>query len=285
MIGWPASDPEKCLGRECEFWRHCEDGCHRDAIRIDENGFHRDTDACRLCYSCQVTCIFTGHESQGFVPDYFRYAGMAMSDAALAVLSTFAQGKTGHLVYAIDTAPLCDCIPWTALPVTPDIGVFASQDIVAIDTAILDFIDAAPPYPGGANGALEEVEGGYQQGMEKYSITQGTSPRYQLTAGVKNGMGTMDYELIEYKPPLTREHVAKWQIRPTPTPLILREMWKKRDYVKEAEPFQRVPWEERPDPADFEAGDRTPFMKNLPVQDWADAVEEPDAGPGGLDGT
>jgi hypothetical protein len=86
----------------------------------------------------------------------------------------------------------------------------------------------------------------------------------------------MDYELIPYKPPLTREHVAKWQIRPTPTPLILREMWKKRDFVKEAEPFQRVPWEERPDPQDFEVADRTPHMKKLPVEEWADAVEEPE---------
>jgi len=275
MIGWPESYPEKCLGRECEFWKNCEDGCHRNAIRIDEDGFHRNDDECRLCYSCQVTCIFTGHESQGFTDDYLRYAGMAMSDAALAVVKTFKEGKVGHLVYAIDTAPLCDCIPWSALPVTPDIGVFASKDIVAIDTAILDFIDAAPAYPGGANKALEEVEGGYTQGMDKFKITQGTSPRFQLTAGVKNGLGTMDYELIKYEPPLTREHVAKWQIRQTPTPLILREMWKKRDYIKEAEPFQRVPFDQKPDLDDYEPADRTRFMKELPVEDWADAVEEP----------
>ncbi len=274
MIGWPASYPEKCLGRECEFWRWCEQGCHRNAITIDEDGFHRDNAKCTLCYSCQVTCIFTGHESQTFVPDYFPYAGMAMADAALGVLQTFDRGKVGHIVYAVDTAPLCDCIPWSALPVTPDIGVFASKDIVAIDAAVLDMIDAAPKYPGGANGALDAVEGGYKQGMDKYAITQGTSPRYQLTAGVENGMGTMDYDLIVYEPPLTAAQAAKWQIRPTPTPLILREMWTKRDYVKEAEPFKRVPWDERPQLSDFEAGDRTPQMKKLPVQDWADAVEE-----------
>ena len=90
-------------------------------------------------------------------------------------------------------------------------------------------------------------------------------------------MGTMDYELIKYEPPLTPEHVAKWQIRPTPTPLILREMWTKRDYVKEAEPFQRVPWDEKPEISEYEAGDRTPFLKKLPVREWADAVEGPDA--------
>ena len=97
-----------------------------------------------------------------------------------------------------------------------------------------------------------------------------------MTAGVKNGLGTMDYELIKYDPPLTPEHVAKWQIRPTPTPLMLREMWKKRDYIKEAEPFQRVPFDQKPDLDAYEAEDRTPFMKELPVEEWADAVEERD---------
>ena len=50
----------------------------------------------------------------------------------------------------------------------------------------------------------------------------------------------------------------------------------KRDYVKEAEPFQRVPFDQKPDLEDYQAEDRTPFMKQLPVEEWADAIEEPD---------
>ncbi|MBU0608470.1 MAG: DUF362 domain-containing protein [Armatimonadetes bacterium] len=275
MVGWPASYPEKCLGPSCEFASYCIEGCHRGAISItEEEGFVRDNEKCRLCYSCQVTCLFTGHESQGFTPEYLALAGMAMADAALAVMQTFAPGKVGHLAYAIDTDPLCDCIPWATVPVCPDLGVFASKDTVAIDTCILDCLNAAPAIQGGANGALDAVEGGYKPGMDKYLITQGTSPRYQLNAGAKNGLGTTDYEMIVYKPPLTAEHAAKWQIRTTPTPQILKQMWEKRDYVKEVEPFQRVPFAERPNVADFDGPDRTEAMENLPVEAWADAVRQ-----------
>jgi uncharacterized Fe-S center protein len=270
FIGWPASYPEKCLGVKCEFHQQCMDGCPRGAIRIDETGFHRDTEKCYLCYSCQVTCIFTGHESQTFIPDYFPYAQMAMSDAALGVMLTFEPGKVGHMAYAIDVDPNCDCIPWATLPATPDIGVFASKDPVAIDAAILDMIDAAPVYPGGANKAFEGRE--YKRGQEKFAITQGLSPRYQLMAGVKNGLGTMDYELITYEPPLTREHVAKWQIRTTPTTLIVRRMWEKRDFLKEVQPFQRVPFAEKPPYQDFAVPDRTEYLKKLPVKEWVEAL-------------
>ncbi|OGO43774.1 MAG: iron-sulfur cluster-binding protein [Chloroflexi bacterium RBG_16_57_9] len=270
FLGWPASYPEKCLNVKCEFHKQCMDGCHAGALRIDETGFHRDTEKCWLCYACQVTCIFTGHESQTFTADYFPYAQMAMSDAALAVLLTFEPGKVGHMAYAIDTDTMCDCIPWAGLPVSPDIGVFASKDIVAIDSAILDMIDAAPAYPGGAGKALEAAN--YKQGADKFAVTVGTPPRYQLTAGVKNGMGVMDYELIKWEPPLTAAQVAKWQVRQTPTALILREMWKKRDYLKEVQPFQRIPFEQKPNIPDYAVADRTPFLKKLPVKEWAEAA-------------
>ncbi len=58
----------------------------------------------------------------------------------------------------------------------------------------------------------------------------------------------------------------------TPTALILRQMWTKHDHIKEAEPFKRVPFDEKPKISDYEAEDRTPFMKKLPVEEWAAAV-------------
>jgi len=270
FIGWPAIYPDKCLGINCDFHKQCMDGCHRSAILIDETGFHHDPEKCYLCYSCQVTCIFTGHECVTFVGEYFPYSQMAMSDAAKAVLKTFEPGKVGHMAYCIDVDPNCDCIPWATLPAAPDIGVFASKDLVAIDTAILDLIDAAPAYPGGANKALEAA--GYKRGQEKFKITQSTSPRYQLTAAVKNGAGTMDYELIKYEPPLTAAHVAKWQIRTTPTTLIQRAMWEKKDFLKAVQPFQRVPFDKRPPLPEYEVPDRTPFLKKLPVKEWVEAL-------------
>lgn len=264
-IGWPLSNPDECHGLKCDFHQQCMDGCHRNAITINEKGFHRNTEACRLCYSCQVTCIFTGHLSQGFTADYFPYAQMAMSDAALGVLKTFAGGKVGHMAYAIDIDPNCDCIPWATLPVCPDLGVYASYDVVAMDSCILDDIDNAPIEPGGANNAFEGSD--YKTGEDKFKITQSTPPRYQLTAGVANGMGTMDYEKITWEPPITRAHSAKWQIRRDPAALILRRMWTKRDYLKEAEPFAKIPFADKPVIPDWlpQADGKTKALEGMPV--------------------
>jgi hypothetical protein len=34
--------------------------------------------------------------------------------------------------------PVCDCFGFTSMPILPDIGVFGSDDIVAIEQAVLD---------------------------------------------------------------------------------------------------------------------------------------------------
>ncbi len=237
-IGWPLNDPSACAGTKCDFHKLCMDGCHAEAITIDEKGFHRDTDKCRLCYCCQVTCLCSGHTSQGFRPDYFPFAQLGMTDAANGVMKTFAPGKVGHMVYAIDIDLFCDCFPWAATPIVPDIGVFASKDIVAIDTAVLDAIDKAPVSPGGANGSADALE----EGVDKFEVLVGATPRFQLRAAEKLGMGSMDYEIITHEPAMNLETWAKWQIRPEPAATYLRKIWNKRKHLQEIEPFNRTPF-------------------------------------------
>ena len=46
-----------------------------------------------------------------------------------------------------------------------------------------------------------------------FRIVNGFSPRITMAAGEKIGLGTRKYKLINYEPPMTPEHIAKWQIR------------------------------------------------------------------------
>ena len=62
----------------------------------------------------------------------------ACANAVDIVLSTFAPGKAVHLNLATHMTPVCDCFGFTSMPILPDAGVFGSDDIVAIDQAILD---------------------------------------------------------------------------------------------------------------------------------------------------
>ena len=210
-IGYPRVNREACQGTECPYAQMCEDSCPEEAIKVEPDGVVLDFEKCALCYSCQVTCMFTGMEGIGFRDDYFPLAQIAMADAAKGCVKTFKEGKIGYMAYAFDVAPECDCFPWNGNYVTPDIGVFASKDCVAIDTAVVDMIDKAPIGP---NSRAEEL--GLKPGEDKFKAINAFTPRIQLKAGEKNGLGTMNYELIEYEPELNPENIAKWQIRKIP---------------------------------------------------------------------
>ena len=115
-----------------------------------------------------------------------------------------------------------------------DVGVFASNDPVAIDSAICDMLDKAPIYPGGRS---EEL--GLKPGEDKLKAVNAFTPRIQLKAAEKIGMGTMNYELITYEPELNPENISKWQVRKVPmTVHPMRQVFKNHHLGREF-PFGR----------------------------------------------
>jgi hypothetical protein len=166
---------------------------------------------------------------------------IAHADAALGALKCFDRGKVGYINCAIDVVPECDCFPWAGLAICPDVGIFASKDLVAIEQATLDAIDNAPVSPGSA-----AEEKGCKPGDDKFRMVNGFSPRIITAAAQKIGLGTVEYSLNTYEPPLTPEHIAKWQIRKggvanhKPTTIRLREVFGKHDLTNEVMPFQRT---------------------------------------------
>ena len=70
-IGYPLVNKQNCAGLDCKWHKFCIDGCPEQAISITEKGLELDYNKCRLCYSCQVTCMFTGESAIGFRDDYF----------------------------------------------------------------------------------------------------------------------------------------------------------------------------------------------------------------------
>jgi hypothetical protein len=173
--------------------------------------------------------MFTGMEGIGFRGDYFPLAQIAMSDAAKGCIKTFKPGKIGYMAYAVDICPECDCFPWGGMPVVPDVGVFASKDPVAIDSAICDMIDKAPVMP---TSRAEEL--GLKPGEDKFKAVNAFTPRIQLKAAEKIGMGSMNYDLVVYEPELNPENISKWQIRKTPmTVKPMRQIFKNHHIARE----------------------------------------------------
>ncbi|MCW3988283.1 MAG: DUF362 domain-containing protein, partial [Candidatus Bathyarchaeota archaeon] len=131
-----------------------------------------------------------------------RYFPAAISDAAKAYVDYMGRDHVGFINYAIDITPTCDCVPYSDMHILPNLGVFASKDIIAIDMACLDASVQMQAVPG-SRPYDEELEGEpWKAGHEKFTnimripVSQWSS----VNAAIKLGLGSADYELIEAIP-------------------------------------------------------------------------------------
>jgi Uncharacterized Fe-S center protein len=77
------------------------------------------------------------------------------------------------------------------IPIVPDIGILASEDIVALEKATLDLINQAPVVPGSIG-----EKAGLKPGDNKFLIIHGKDPYVQIEVGYRKGLGNMDYEIV-----------------------------------------------------------------------------------------
>jgi uncharacterized Fe-S center protein len=113
-------------------------------------------------------------------------------------LSTFAPGKAIHVVLATHMTPVCDCFGFTSMPILPDAGIFGSDDIVALDQAVLD-----------VTGRTQLIEENIPTSMEVHT-REGhpfrwlhgplKDPYVVVQYGEQLGLGTREYELIDVLP-------------------------------------------------------------------------------------
>jgi uncharacterized Fe-S center protein len=113
-------------------------------------------------------------------------------------LSTFDAKKVTHLSLATHMTPVCDCFGFTSMPILPDVGIFGSDDIVAIECAVLD-----------STAGLHVIEENLPQVIEIH--TRSGHPFQQIHGplkdpylvtqyGEKLGLGSREYELVDVLP-------------------------------------------------------------------------------------
>ncbi|MBI5303210.1 MAG: DUF362 domain-containing protein [Chloroflexi bacterium] len=122
----------------------------------------------------------------------------ACANSADIALSTFKPGKVTHIVLATHMTPVCDCFGFTSMPILPDVGVFGSDDIVALDQAVLD-----------AMAQTRLIEENIPTSMEVHT-REGHPLRwlhgphkdpYVVTrVGEVLGLGSREYELVDVLP-------------------------------------------------------------------------------------
>ena len=125
--------------------------------------------------------------------DYADFqSGMALTTKT--VLDTFAPGSVYFINVLTMITALCDCWGMTTPSLVPDIGIMASDDIVAIERASIDAIKVEDLIPVG-------VPAGMKLGTEGHLFQRlhGKNPYVQLDKLEACGLGTQEYELVEIR--------------------------------------------------------------------------------------
>ncbi|RMD56053.1 MAG: DUF362 domain-containing protein, partial [Nitrospirae bacterium] len=115
-------DEEKCVS--CY---QCEEICPLGAITFNDGRLIWNSEECWRCGRCERVCQAGAIELPGNDERFMR----SMCEAAKAVLSTFGDKKVVYINFLTEIQPECDCMPVADVPVIQDIGIVASDDIVA----------------------------------------------------------------------------------------------------------------------------------------------------------
>lgn len=172
--------------------------CPHAALVEDKNDpreLHLHPEQCNQCGRClrvapagslKIDCV------------NFHAFQEALAISTSLSLGTFAKGKAIHLVLANQITPLCDCFGFTSMSILPDAGIFGSDDIVALEQAVLDAI-----------GRSRLIEENIPASMEVHT-REGhplrwlhgpfKDPYLVVQHGEQLGLGTREYELVDVLP-------------------------------------------------------------------------------------
>lgn len=156
----PEIDAEKCIS--CGI---CEKKCDFNAIQTPDTAVI-DQSKCIGCAGCIAVCPQGAIENtwggSNFLEKLSEYAYGASKDKDIIYI-TFVHNITEE----------CDCAGMYMKPIADNIGILASKDPVALDTACLDLV---------------------QKNSKQKLFEKG---RKSLQHGQKIGMGSMEYDLVE----------------------------------------------------------------------------------------
>jgi uncharacterized protein len=173
----------------CIHCGQCIESCNHRANKFDENdeydiNFHH----CTYCQHCVKVCPVSAIKMDSSRYEDFQ-TGMAICTEE--VLKAFKPENVFYINFLTNITALCDCWGLSTPALVPDIGIMASQDIVAIERACLDAIKNENLIQAGVpKGHLMKTEG------HLFERLHGKNPYVQVNELEKRGLGSQAY-LIE----------------------------------------------------------------------------------------
>lgn len=164
---------------------------------------HLHYEPCNQCMRCQKVAppgSLVIRESN------FHAFQEACAISASLTLATFEAGKAVHLSLATHMTPMCDCFGFTTLPILPDAGIFGSDDIVAVETAVLDATARTPLLEDNLPTSMEV----HTRTGHPFAWLHGPmkDPYVAVRCAEQLGLGSSDYERVDVLP---LDHVERSQ--------------------------------------------------------------------------
>ena len=167
------------------------DSCPFGAIvfdKEDDRELHMHFEACNQCMRCQQVAPAG---SLKIMEGNFIAFQEACAISTSLTLSTFAAEKTTHLALANQMTPVCDCFGFTGMSILPDAGIFGSDDIVALDKAVLDVTARTPLIEENVPTSMEVQQNGGHPFSQLHGIFK--DPYKVVQYGERLGLGSQDY--------------------------------------------------------------------------------------------
>jgi len=114
-----------------------------------------------------------------------------MAICTKTVLDTFEPGNVYYINVLTSVTALCDCWGMSTPSLVPDIGIMASNDIVAIERASLDAIKMEDLIPVGIPQGMKLSGEGHL-----FQQLHGKNPYVQLEELERLDLGSQKYELV-----------------------------------------------------------------------------------------
>ncbi len=172
--------------------------CPHEAISEDKEkpgNLHLHIEPCNQCGRCLEVAP---KGSWKIDPVNFYAFQEACANSVDITLSTFEPGKHTHIVLANQITPVCDCFGFTSMSILPDAGIFGSDDIIALEQAVLDKLAASPLIEENVPTSMEihTREGhplAWLHGPYK-------DPYKVVEYGAALGLGSREYEVVDVFP-------------------------------------------------------------------------------------
>lgn len=172
---------------ECTACGRCVRWCPVDAIAIGPDRVAVvDYERCYGCGECVAACPY------GAIATQWKTDATSIQEKIVEHVAGALSGKDGKVVYlsfVTAVSPDCDCWSFSDAPIVPDLGVLASNDIVAIEQASYDLVT-------GATGLAGSRGEGMKPGDDKFTSITGVDGTRAIAYAEELGLGTRGYELV-----------------------------------------------------------------------------------------